>query len=32
MPVRAKVKQLGKPESYDAFEKFNFAKGVSWDE
>lgn len=32
MPVRAKVKQLGKPESYDAFEKFNFTKGVSWDE
>ena len=32
MPVRTKVKQLGKPESYDAFEKFNFAKGLSWDE
>lgn len=32
VPVRAKVKQLGKPESYDAFEKFNFTKGVSWDE
>ena len=32
MPVQTKVKQLGKPESYDAFEKFNFAKEVSWDE
>lgn len=31
MPVRAKVKQLGKPGS-DTFEKFNFTKGVSWDE
>lgn len=32
MPVQTKVKQLGKPESYDAFEKFIFAKGLSWDE
>ena len=32
MPVQTKVKQLGKPESHDAFEKFNFAKEVSWDE
>lgn len=32
MPVRATVRQLSEPDSHDAFEKFNFAKGVSWDD
>ena len=32
MPVRTQIRRLAEPASYDAFEKFNFAKGVSWDE
>ena len=32
MPVQATVRQLSEPDSHDAFEKFNFAKGVSWDD
>ena len=32
MPVKAQIRRLSEPASYDAFEKFNFAKGVSWDE
>lgn len=32
MPVRTQIKQLAEPASYDAFEKFNFSKGVSWDD
>lgn len=32
MPVRAQIRQLSRPESQDAFEKFNFGKEVEWDE
>jgi len=32
MPVQTQIKRLAQPASYDAFEKFNFSKGVSWDE
>jgi len=32
MPVHTRIKQLAQSASYDAFEKFNFSKGVSWDE
>ena len=32
MPVQTRIRQLAKPESHDAFEKFNFNKGVKWDD
>lgn len=32
MPVRTQIRRLEEPTSYDAFEKFNFAKGVTWDD
>jgi hypothetical protein len=32
VPVKTTVKQLEEPEPSSAFEKFNFAKAVSWDE
>ena len=32
MPVQTQIRQLAQPESFDAFEKFNFSKGVKWDE
>ena len=31
-PVKTTVKQLEEPEPASAFEKFNFAKAVSWDD
>ena len=32
VPVRTRIRQLEEPASHDAFEKFNFAKGVTWDD
>lgn len=32
MPVRTQIRQLVEPASHDAFEKFNFSKGVTWDD
>ena len=31
-PVRTQIRQLEEPASHDAFEKFNFSKGVTWDD
>ena len=32
MPVRTQIRRLAEPTSHDAFEKFNFSKGVTWDD
>ena len=32
MPVRTQIMQLAESAAHDAFEKFNFSKGVSWDD
>ena len=32
MPVHTQIRQLSEPESHDAFERFNFSKGVKWDD
>ena len=32
IPIQTQIRQLSQPDSHDAFEKFNFSKGVQWDE
>lgn len=32
MPIRTQIRQLAEPATHDAFEKFNFSKGVTWDD